>query len=122
MPNAYKELGEDKLYKMIDRFYGYVKEDPRINHLFPGDWEETAYKQKLFQTQFLGGPNVYIEKYGHPMMKMRHMPFRITPSARDAWLENMERAMNDVEIDEELKKYMMARYEMTANHMVNSDD
>lgn len=122
MPNAYKELGEDKLYEMIDRFYGYVKEDPRINHLFPGDWEETAYKQKLFQTQFLGGPNVYIEKYGHPMMKMRHMPFRITPSARDAWLENMERAMNDVEIDEELKKYMMARYEMTANHMVNSDD
>lgn len=122
MPNAYKELGEDKLHALIDRFYGYVKEDDRINHLFPRDWEETAYKQKLFQTQFLGGPNVYNEKYGHPMLKMRHTPFRITPESRDAWLENMNRAMEDIEVETELKNYIMARYEMTANHMVNSDD
>lgn len=122
MPNVYKEIGDKKLYEMIDRFYSYVKEDDRMNHLFPGDWEQTAFKQKLFQTQFLGGPNLYIQEFGHPMLKMRHMPFRITPTARDAWLENMEKAMNDVGIEEELKQFMMARYEMTANHMMNSDD
>lgn len=122
MPNVYKEIGDKKLYEMIDRFYSYVKEDDRMNHLFPGDWEQTAFKQKLFQTQFLGGPNLYIQEFGHPMLKMRHMPFRITPTARDAWLENMEKAMNDVGIEEGLKQFMMARYEMTANHMMNSDD
>lgn len=122
MPNAYKEIGAKKLYEMVDRFYSYVKEDDRMNYIFPGDWEETAFKQKLFQTQFLGGPNLYIQEYGHPMMKMRHMPFRITPTARDAWLENMKKAMDDVGIEEELKNFIFARYEMTAKQMVNSDD
>lgn len=122
MPNAYKEIGAKKLYEMVDRFYSYVKEDDRMNYIFPGDWEETAFKQKLFQTQFLGGPNLYIQEYGHPMMKMRHMPFRITPTARDAWLENMKKAMDDVGIEEELKNFIFARYEMTANQMMNSDD
>ncbi|WP_342388674.1 globin [Salinicoccus bachuensis] len=122
MPIPFKDIGQDKLYRMIDIFYSYVAEDTRINHLFPDDLTETAYKQKLFQTQFLGGPNLYNEEYGHPMLKARHAPFRITPEARDAWLENMDRAMNDVGLEEELKTYIMARYTLTANHMVNSID
>lgn len=122
MPNAYKEIGTKKLYEMIDRFYYYVSRDDRINHLFPGDWEDTAFKQKLFQVQFLGGPNLFIQEYGHPMMKMRHSPFHITPFARDAWLENMNQAMHDVGIEDHLREFMMRRYEMTANQMVNSAD
>ena len=121
MPLPFKVIGSEKLYRMIDIFYSYVAEDERMNHLFPDDLTETAYKQKLFQTQFLGGPNLYIEEYGHPMLKMRHMPFRITPVARDAWLENMEKAMDDVELDAEMKEYLLKRYTMTANAMVNSD-
>ncbi|WP_434121012.1 globin [Salinicoccus roseus] len=122
MPIPFKEIGQDKLYRMIDIFYSYVAEDARINHLFPDDLTETAYKQKLFQTQFLGGPNLYNEEFGHPMLKARHAPFRITPEAAEAWLENMDRAMNDVGLEEELKAYIMARYTLTANHMVNSID
>ncbi|CAD2078691.1 hypothetical protein GCM10007275_09230 [Jeotgalicoccus coquinae] len=122
MPLAYNDIGEEKLYKMIDIFYDYVKDDDRINHLFPEDFTETAYKQKLFQTQFLGGPNLYNEKYGHPMLRARHMPFTITPEAGEAWLENMNQAILDVGIEDELREYLMARYTLTANHMVNSDN
>lgn len=122
MPIPYKQIGEEKLHRMIDIFYSYVAADDRMNFLFPDDLAETAYKQKLFQTQFLGGPNLYNQEYGHPMMKMRHMPFRITPKAKEAWLENMEKAMDDVELDEEFKSFLLARYTMTANHMVNSID
>ncbi|MFC3420131.1 globin [Salinicoccus hispanicus] len=122
MPIPYKDIGEEKLHRMIDIFYSHVAEDARINHLFPDDLAETAYKQKLFQTQFLGGPNLYNEKYGHPMLKARHVPFRITPEARDAWLENMAKAMDEVGLEEELKTFIMARYTLTANHMVNSID
>ncbi|TVT28802.1 globin [Salinicoccus cyprini] len=122
MPIPYKDIGEEKLHRMIDIFYGHVSEDARINHLFPDDLTETAYKQKLFQTQFLGGPNLYNEQYGHPMLKARHVPFRITPEARDAWLENMAKAMDEVGLEEELKTFIMARYTLTANHMVNSID
>lgn len=121
MPLAYKEIGEEKLHKMIDIFYDYVKNDDRINYLFPDDLTETAYKQKLFQTQFLGGPNLYNEKYGHPMLRARHMPFKISPAAGEAWLENMNQAILDVEIEDELREYLMARYTLTAKHMVNSE-
>lgn len=121
MPLAYKEIGEEKLHKMIDIFYDYVKNDDRINYLFPDDLTETAYKQKLFQTQFLGGPNLYNEKYGHPMLRARHMPFKISPAAGEAWLENMNQAILDVEIENELREYLMARYTLTAKHMVNSE-
>ena len=122
MPLVYNIIGQEKLYEMIDVFYDYVSKDDRINHLFPDDLSETAYKQKLFQTQFLGGPNLYNETYGHPMMRARHMPFKITPKAREAWLENMNQAIKDVGIDEEIREYLMARYSLTANHMVNSED
>lgn len=122
LSNPYKAIGTEKLYAMVDRFYYYVERDDRINHLFPGDFKETAFKQKLFQVQFLGGPNLYIQEYGHPMMKARHMPFVITPEARDAWLENMYQAMLDVEIPEDLRDFLFQRYTMTANHMVNTPD
>ena len=122
MPIPFKEIGEEKLYRMIDIFYSYVAEDDRMNFLFPDDLSETAYKQKLFQTQFLGGLNLNNQEFGHPLMKMRHMPFRITPHAKEAWLENMGKAMDDVGLEEEMREYLMARYTMTANHMVNSTD
>ena len=105
---------------MIDIFYNYVKNDDRMNHLFPGDWAETARKQKQFQTQFLGGPNLYIEEHGHPMMKARHMPFAITEIERDAWLENISKAIDDVGLDANMKGYLMERYTMVAHHMQNS--
>ncbi len=118
--NPYKEIGEEKLHQMIDIFYNYVKNDDRMNHLFPGDWAETARKQKQFQTQFLGGPNLYIEEHGHPMMKVRHMPFVITEIERDAWLENISKAIDDVGLDANMKGYLMERYTMVAHHMQNS--
>lgn len=118
--NPYKEIGEEKLHQMIDIFYNYVKNDDRMNHLFPGDWAETARKQKQFQTQFLGGPNLYIEEHGHPMMKARHMPFAITEIERDAWLENISKAIDDVGLDANMKGYLMERYTMVAHHMQNS--
>lgn len=122
LSNPYKAIGTEKLFEMIDRFYYYVERDDRINYLFPGDFKETAFKQKLFQVQFLGGPNLYIQEYGHPMMKARHMPFVITPYAKEAWLENMYQAMLDVDIPEELREFLFQRYTMTANHMVNTPD
>lgn len=57
------------LYDMIDYFYTLVEKDERLNHLFPGDFAETSRKQKQFLTQFLGGPNIYTEEHGHPMLR-----------------------------------------------------
>lgn len=118
----YEIIGHDTLYKMIDHFYYLVKRDDRINHLFPGDFEETSRKQKQFLTQFLGGPNLYTQEHGHPMLKKRHMDFIITNHERDAWLENMAHAIAHAQFPAGVGDYLYERLRLTANHMVNSEN
>lgn len=120
MKTLFEAVGEERLHRLIDTFYGYVSQDEILLKIFPRNWDEIAYKQKLFQTQFLGGPNLYIQEFGHPMMRARHMPFRITEIEKEAWLKNMKRAMQDVDLEEELQEKMMERYEMVGQMMVNT--
>ena len=107
---------------MIDHFYYMVERDDRINHLFPGDFEETSRKQKQFLTQFLGGPQLYTEEHGHPMLKKRHLEFVITTDERDAWLENMYEAIQQAHFPAGVGDYLYERLRLTANHMVNSEN
>ncbi|SCS53152.1 truncated hemoglobin YjbI [Staphylococcus caeli] len=118
----YEIIGQHALYNMIDHFYYLVERDERINHLFPGDFEETSRKQKQFLTQFLGGPNLYTQEHGHPMLKRRHMDFKITIHERDAWLENMQHAIMHAQLPAGVGDYLYERLRLTANHMVNSEN
>ncbi|EJD88100.1 truncated hemoglobin YjbI [Staphylococcus epidermidis] len=116
----YELIGQKALYQMIDHFYQLVEKDSRINHLFPGDFKETSRKQKQFLTQFLGGPDLYIQEHGHPMLKRRHMEFTISEYERDAWLENMHTAIQHAQLPAGVGDYLFERLRLTANHMVNS--
>ena len=122
MVTPYEAIGQDILEAVIDRFYSYVEADARINHLFPGNFAETARKQKQFLTQFLGGPSLYTAEHGHPMLRMRHLPFKITTFERDAWIDDMTRALHDFDMDSELRTFILERLKMTATHMVNSEE
>ncbi|WJP98428.1 globin [Macrococcus bovicus] len=122
MVTPYEAIGQDTLEAIIDRFYSYVEADARINHLFSGDFAETARKQKQFLTQFLGGPSLYTAEHGHPMLRMRHLPFKITTFERDAWIDDMTRALHDFDMDSELRTFILERLKMTATHMVNSEE
>ncbi len=118
----YEEIGKEKLYKMIDIFYSKVAKNPKLKPIFPDDLSETARKQKQFQTQYLGGPNLYTEEHGHPMLKARHMPFKITPERAQAWLECMSEAMDEVGLEGKLREVYYQRLVLTAHHMINSPD
>lgn len=119
-PTPYEALGgSEQLSALVDRFYSYVGKHPDLAHLFPEDLTETARKQKQFLTQFLGGPALYTEEHGHPMLRARHMPFVITPVQAEAWLACMKKAMNDVGITGPIYDYILERLTMTAHHMVN---
>lgn len=118
----YEEIGAEKLSNLIDIFYSKVAEHPDLYPIFPDDLTETARKQKQFQTQFLGGPNLFSEEHGHPMMKARHMPFPITPKRADAWLACMQEAMEEVALDEKFKDLYFKRLSLTARHMVNKEE
>ncbi|MBI5975272.1 truncated hemoglobin YjbI [Staphylococcus canis] len=118
----YDIIGQDALYQMIDHFYQLVEQDNRINHLFPGDFAETARKQKQFLTQFLGGPDLYTQEHGHPMLRQRHLPFTIDQAAKEAWLENMATAIETANLPDGVGSYLYERLRLTANHMVNTEN
>jgi hemoglobin len=114
--------GSETIDRLVTAFYKRVGKHPKLIPIFPEDLTETARKQRLFLTQFFGGPRLYTEERGHPMMRRRHLPFEITPSRRDAWLECMEQALIEVEIDEPYRSVIFEKLTMTANHMMNTPE
>lgn len=114
--------GEDKLSELVDIFYRNVSEDPLLHPVFPDHLGETARKQKQFLTQFLGGPALYTEEHGHPMLRARHMPFEITPARAEAWLSCMDRAMDEAEVEDPVREHIFTRLSYTAKHMVNTPE
>ncbi|HSI66586.1 MAG TPA: globin [Planococcus sp. (in: firmicutes)] len=118
----YEEIGAERLSQLIDAFYARVADHPTLKPIFPSDLTETARKQKQFMTQYLGGPNLYSEEHGHPMLKARHNPFPITPARAQAWLECMAEAMDEVGLSGKMRETFYKRLVMTAHHMVNQPD
>lgn len=118
----YEEIGAETLEKMMKIFYSKVANNPTLKPIFPDDLTETARKQTQFQTQYLGGPNLYTEEHGHPMLKARHIPFKITPERAQAWLECMSEAMDDVGLDGKFREVYFKRLVLTAHHMINAPD
>ncbi|CAJ1004494.1 MULTISPECIES: globin [Brevibacillus] len=111
--------GAETLSRLVDTFYDLVKEHPDLAPLFPEDFTEIKEKQYMFLTQFLGGPTLYSDRYGHPMMRARHMRFPITPKRAEAWLACMSEAMDRIGLEGEVRHHIFERLRLTAYHMVN---
>ena len=116
----YSRLGEGNLKLMVGYFYDLVFEDPQIKHLFKNDKSEIMDKQFKFLSQFLGGPDLYSNEFGHPRMRARHLPHQITEEDAISWLKCMHLAINKLEISEEMKDELFARFPQTAMFMVNT--
>lgn len=114
--------GEETLDKLVKAFYSRVGRHPDLIPIFPDDLTETARKQKQFLTQYLGGPSIYTEEHGHPMLRARHNPFEITPTRAKAWLSCMSEAMDEIGLDGQLRTEFYQRLVLTAQHMVNTPD
>ena len=119
MTTLYDKLGEKNLIQLINLFYDIVFADKRINHLFKNDKEDIKKKQTMFLTQFLGGPPLYSNVYGHPMMRKKHLPHAIDKNAAHAWLDDMHKTIQQLNIDDNLKEELFGRFPPVANHMVN---
>ncbi|HWJ77131.1 MAG TPA: globin [Niallia sp.] len=122
MSTPFDFIGKDTLNELVDIFYDLVGQHPDLAPIFPDDLTETARKQKQFLTQFFGGPPLYTQEHGHPMLRARHLPFTITERHANAWLSCMKQAMDRVELDSNLRDGMFSRLAMTAKHMINSEE
>src|SRR6187549_1674478 len=98
----FEQLGEKNLELLVARFYDLVFAHEKISHLFKTDKELIKEKQRLFLTQFLGGPPLYSERYGHPQLRARHLPHPIEQEDAVAWLSCMSAAVTSLEIEESL--------------------
>jgi hemoglobin len=113
--------GADTIRDIVTRFYPKVQANPLLSPLFPEDIDPVVEKQYLFLTQFLGGPPLYSDQYGHPMMRARHMPFEITPERAEAWLGCMSAALEETTIPEHLQQIVLTRLSGPAHHFINTE-
>ncbi|WP_107873277.1 group II truncated hemoglobin [Pseudoduganella sp. UC29_71] len=114
--------GETKLREMVDRFYDLMELEPEfagIRALHPPSTEGSRDKLFWFLSGWMGGPDSFVERFGHPRLRARHLPFPIGTSERDQWLRAMAWAMEDVGIAEALRVRLMESFYQTADWMRN---
>lgn len=121
--NLYELIGgAEKLREMVDRFYDLMELEPEfsgIRILHPAPIDSSRDKLFWFLSGWMGGPDLYIEQFGHPRLRARHMSFSIGVSERDQWLCCMAWAMQDVGIEEGLQQHLMTSFYQTADWMRN---
>lgn len=122
--SIYDEIGAEAIEELVNAFYPKVYADPNLIPIFDiVDIDEIMEKQRLFLTQFTGGPALFSEKYGAPMMRARHLPHEITPSRKDSWLRCMKEAFEEIGLDEHpAGKEFYNRLTQVAEIMVNTEE
>ncbi len=117
----YDQIGEKMIHQLVRAFYPKVYADPDLRPLFEGDMSEIMRKQRMFLTQFLGGPPLYSQEFGPPAMRQRHLPFEITPKRAQCWLRCMKEAFAEVGLDQhEAGEFFYDRLTKVAAIMVNT--
>ena len=114
--------GEEKIAAMVDRFYDLMDLELTYAALRAAHGSDLANaRQRLtwFLTGWMGGPQQYTERFGHPMLRARHMPFSIGIKERDQWLACMNQAMAETGVPEDLRTRLMQSFFQTADWMRN---
>ena len=117
--------GEDVIRRLVQRFYQHMdelSESKQIRDMHAPDLEKAEEKLFMFLTGWMGGPALYMEKYGHPRLRMRHMPFAINESARDQWMLCMKHALDEVVEEQALRDELMTAFYSVADFMRNRPD
>ena len=113
--------GEETFTRLVHRFYEEVAEDPVLRPVYPTkDLGPAEEHLRLFLIQYWGGPQAYNELRGHPRLRMRHVPFRIGPTERDAWLRCMRIAVDEADLDPAYRTVLLDYLQMAANSLQNS--
>lgn len=117
--------GAVPLRTLVDRFYDLMELEPEfaaLRALHPSALDGSRDKLYWFLSGWSGGPNLYIEQFGHPRLRARHLPYPITSVERDQWLRCMAHAMHDTGLDETLQLRLMQSFYETADWMRNRPD
>ena len=121
--SLYEMLGGEKgIRSLVDRFYEIMDTSPeaeRIRAFHAKSLKQSREKLFMFLSGWSGGPQLYVEKYGHPRLRMRHMPFTIGTVERDQWLWCMNKALDEGGFDARVVEYLKTRFSEVADFMRN---
>jgi len=119
----YEMLGGDaRVRELVERFYDLMDLEPKYRELravHGSTLEGAREKLYMFLSGWLGGPSLYIDRFGHPMLRARHLPFAIGAVERDQWMACMVQAMEEVDIPQELREALGQAFWKTADWMRN---
>lgn len=116
--------GTEKISHLVEAFYDVMDTDPKaaiIRALHRDDLTSSREKLFMFLTGWTGGPQLYIERHGHPRLRARHMPFTIGETERDQWMYCMIKAMQTLNLDENLMQKLAEQLYGVADFMRNRD-
>lgn len=116
------EAGVQKIRQLVERFYDIMDSDEKaatIRALHAEDLTEAREKLFMFLTGWTGGPQLYIERYGHPRLRARHLPFPIGETERDQWMYCMVSAMHQIGLEEPLLTQLATQLYGVADFMRN---
>ena len=114
--------GEAKIHELVEAFYHHMDELPEtygIRKMHAEDLSGSRRKLFEFLSGWLGGPQLFIEKHGQPMLRQRHLHFSIGDAERDQWLTCMKLALAEVVESEPLRDELFAAFVKVADHMRN---
>ncbi len=116
--------GAETFHAIVSRFYELVADDEILRPLYPEeDLSGAEERLRMFLEQYWGGPRTYSERRGHPRLRMRHVPFRITPIERDALLRCMHTAIAEIDtytLDDDHRRALLDYLQMAADSLVNA--
>jgi len=122
-PTPYDRIGGDAAVRaLVDRFYDLMDFEPayaRLRRVHGSSLESAREKLYLFLSGWLGGPPLYMERHGHPMLRARHLPFSIGEEERDQWMACMVQAMEETGVPRELREALGSAFFKTADWMRN---
>jgi hemoglobin len=114
--------GADTFRRLVARFYQGVAADPLLRPLYPEPELAAAERRlRMFLEQYWGGPKTYGEERGHPRLRMRHAAFRVGPAERDAWLQHMREAVDELALPPDQAAVLWEYLVMAAHSLVNAD-
>lgn len=114
--------GEAVVRALVHRFYELMDTLPEayaVRKLHAADLSSAEQKLFMFLSGWLGGPDLYVQRHGHPRLRARHLPFPIGVRERDEWLLCMQQALDENVADEALRARLFEAMAALADHMRN---
>ncbi len=117
--------GEKAILSLVDRFYFYMDTLPEATGVRAVHQDDLSRaKERLFKflSGWLGGPDLFVQEFGHPRLKQRHFPFVVNQKGRDQWMLCMNKALYEVSMSDELRNNIKQALSDLATHMMNVEN